>query len=265
MNEIVDLDAYPIDRPDSAAYAALVADCRARLAAEGMFDLPGFMRAETVAQAAAAIAPTMARESYRHARRHNIYFRDSVEGLAPDHPALARVETVNHTLCADQLQGNPLIALYDWPPFVRFLADTMGKPALFPMQDPMARVNVQASRDGEALNWHFDRSEFTTTILLQAPEEGGELEYRKDLRSADDPNFDGVAAVLCGQDPEVRKVALDPGALNVFRGVNTLHRVVPVKGKVERLVAIFAFFDRPGVVMTPAEQLGFYGRSTAAT
>jgi hypothetical protein len=132
------------------------------------------------------------------------------------------------------------------------------------MEDPMARVNVQASRDGEALNWHFDRSEFTTTILLQAPDQGGELEYRKDLRSADDPNYDGVAAVLRGEDPQVKKQTLKPGALNVFRGVNTLHRVVPVAGPVERLVTIFAFFDRPGVVMTAKDQTGFYGRATAA-
>lgn len=264
MNHLVDLDAYPIDRPESPACAALVQACRARLAADGMFELPGFMRPEVVAAAAQAIGPAMATESFRHARSHNIYFRDTVEGLAPDHPALAKVETVNHTLCADQLHGNPIVALYDWPPFVAFLAATMGKPALHPMQDPMARINVQASRDGEALNWHFDRSEFTTTILLQAPLEGGELEYRKDLRSAEDPNFDGVAAVLRGEDPLVTRVALKPGALNVFRGVNTLHRVVPVKGPVDRLVAIFAFFDRPGVVMTAAEQQGFYGRTANA-
>lgn len=264
MDQLVDLEHYPINRPDSPAHADLVADCRARLARDGMFDLPGFMRPEMVAQAVKSVGPSMATESFRHARSHNIYFRDHVEGLAPDHPALAKVETVNHTLCADQLSGNPVIALYEWLPFVQFLAATMGKRTLYPMQDPMARVNVQASRDGEALNWHFDRSEFTTTIVLQAPQEGGELEYRKDLRSADDPNFDGVATVLRGEDPMVRRVALKPGALNVFRGVNTLHRVVPVKGSVDRLVAIFAFFDRPGVVMTAKEQQGFYGRSVSA-
>jgi hypothetical protein len=130
------------------------------------------------------------------------------------------------------------------------------------MDDPMGRVNVQASRDGEALNWHFDRSEFTTTILLQAPEQGGELEYRRNLRSADDPNFDGVAAVLAGQDRQVARLALKPGALNVFRGVNTLHRVVPVKGKIDRVVAIFSFYERPGVVMSAKDQLSFYGRSS---
>lgn len=263
MNQLIDLDAYPLDRPGSAAYGALVADCRDRLAADGMFELPGFLRPAAVESAVKSVAPVMARDGFRHARSHNIYFRDSVDGLAEGHPALAKVETVNHTLCADQLPGNPVIALYEWQPFVDFLAATMGKEALYRMDDPMARVNVQASRDGEALNWHFDRSEFTTTILLQAPAEGGELEFRKDLRSADDPNFDGVAAVLRGEDPLVRKAKLKPGALNVFRGVNTLHRVVPVKGPVERLVTIFSFYDRPGVTMTAREQLGFYGRAAA--
>jgi hypothetical protein len=261
MKRLVDLDTYPLDRPDSAEYAALVADCQARLAADGMFDLPGFLRAEVTRAATEAASPVMARESHRHARSHNIYFRDSVEGLPDDHPAMAKVETVNHTLCADQLVGNPVLDLYEWQPLADFLAAAMSKDVLHRMKDPMARVNIQASRAGEALNWHFDRSEFTTTILLQAPEKGGELEYRKNLRTAEEPNFDGVAAVLRGEDPEVRRVRLAPGALNVFRGINTLHRVVPVEGPTERLVAIFAFFDRPGVVMTAKEQMGFYGRS----
>ncbi|AUH63808.1 HalD/BesD family halogenase [Paracoccus zhejiangensis] len=264
MNHLLDLDTYPIDRPDSPACLALVESCRARLAEDGMFDLPGFLRPEATEAAARAAAPTMAREGFRHARRHNIYFRDEVEGLTENHPAMVKVETVNHTLCADQLQGNPVIALYEWPPFVAFLAAIMGKAALYPMEDPMARVNIQASRDGEALNWHFDRSEFTTTILLQAPDAGGELEYRKDLRAPDQPNYDGVAAVLRGEDPQVRRIALKPGALNVFQGVNTLHRVVPVRGATERMVAIFAYFDRPGVAMTAREQQGFYGRATAS-
>lgn len=264
MKHLLDLDTYPLDRPESPEYAALVANCRARLAADGMFDLPGFMRADVTKAAAEAVKPAMATEAFRHSRKHNIYFRDAVEGLSDDHPALAKVETVNHTLCADQLGGNPVINIYEWPPFADFLAATMGKENLYRMEDPMARVNVQASRDGEALNWHFDRSEFTTTILLQSPEVGGELEYRSNLRSADEPNYDGVAALLRGEDPDVKKIRLVPGALNVFCGVNTLHRVVQVKGPTERLVAIFAFFDRPGVIMSAKEQTGFYGRAVAA-
>jgi hypothetical protein len=264
MDHVIDLQSYPIHNSGSAAYTNLVADCRRRLATDGMFDLPGFLHPDVTLAAAQAVGPAMASSAFRDARKHNIYFRDSVEGLAPDHPALRPVETVNHTLCADQLQGNPVMALYEWPPFADFLAATMGKAALYRMDDPMARVNVQASRAGEALNWHFDRSEFTTTILLQAPQTGGELEYRTNLRSADAPNYDGVAALLRGEDPLVKQVRLLPGALNVFRGVNTLHRVVLVQGPRERIVAIFAFFDRSGVTMTAAEQTGFYGRSVSA-
>ena len=264
MDHLINLQSYPIHRTDSPAYAKLVLDCQRRLAVDGMFDLPEFLLPVATLAAAEAVGPAMASEAFRHARRHNIYFRDRVDGLPPDHPALQAVETVNHTLCADQLQGNPVIALYEWQPFADFLAATMGKAALYCMDDPMARVNVQASRAGEALNWHFDRSEFTTTILLQAALSGGELEYRTNLRSADSPNYDGVAALLRGEDPLVQQVRLQPGALNVFRGVNTLHRVVPVQGPRERIVAIFAFFDRPGVTMTAAEQVGFYGRSVTA-
>ena len=265
MEHLIDLETYPLDRPECEAYTKLVESCKTRLFTHGMFDLPGFLRPEATQRAVEAVEPAMASESFRHSRTHNIYFKDEVDGLSEDHPALKKVVTVNHTLCADQIAGNPVIELYDWPPFADFLSATMSKETLYPMIDPMARVNVQATRDGEGLNWHFDRSEFTTTILLQAPDEGGQLEYRSDLRSADDPNYDGVAALLRGEDKLVAQAALSAGALNVFRGVHTLHRVVPVKGSKERLVAIFAFYDRPDVFMTEQEQVGFYGRSVTST
>ncbi len=263
MDDLVDLAAYPIDQPGSTAYRDLVTACRRCIAAEGMFELPGFLRAEATAAAVAAAAPAMATNSFRHARVHNIYFRDTVEGLGDDHPAMAQLHTVHHTLNGDQLRDNPVTRLYEWLPFARFLADTMGKQALHCMADAIGRVNVQSSREGEALNWHFDQSEFTTTILLQASEAGGELEFRKDLRTPDDPNYAGVASVLRGDDAGVRRLPLKPGALNVFRGIDTLHRVMPVRGPTERMVAIFSFYDRPGVTMTAKDQMGFYGTTTA--
>jgi hypothetical protein len=263
MNNLLNLEKYPLDRPTSRQYAALVEECNGDLVLNGMFNLPDFFNPGVAQAAADAVKPAMVAQSYKHARSHNVYFRDSMPGVNNDHPALAKFDTVNHTLCADQLADNPIIDIYEWEPFAAFLAATMGKKKLFQMEDPMARVNVQASREGEALNWHFDRSEFTTTILLQAPEIGGQLEYRKDLRTAEDQNYDGVAAVLAGNDPQIRQIMPEPGALNVFRGVNTPHRVIPVQGSKDRIISIFAFFDRPGVVFTPEEQIGFYGRTAA--
>jgi hypothetical protein len=55
----------------------------------------------------------------------------------------------------------------------------------------------------------------------------------------------------------VRKVALKAGVLNEFPRLNTLHRVVPLKGQVERLFASLACFDHPRVEMTGKEQQDF--------
>jgi len=261
MDEFLDLDRFPLNRPESAEWRALVDLCRADLARDGMFNLVGFLRPEAVARAAAELAPVFETGAFTHRRRHNIYFRKDLPGLAPGHPALAEVETVNQTICADQMGQALVIRLYEWAPFAAFLAATMEKPALYTMADPLARVNAMAYHAGEALNWHFDRSEFTTTLLLQAPEAAGEFEYRSDLRSEGDPNYDGVARLLRGEDDAVRRLRLQAGTLNVFRGRNTAHRVTPVQGGRARVITVFSFYDRPGVLFTEDERRGFYGRA----
>jgi hypothetical protein len=261
LASVVDLESYPLDRVGSDDWIALVERCRAELVDRGMFELPGFLRADVLADITARLLPRMATESWEQRRMHNIYFLDHVEGLAADHPALHRILTVNHTLCADQLRDTALTDLYEWEPFRQFIAATVGMDELHLMDDTLARVNVLSYRPGEALNWHFDRSVFTTTLLLQAAEEDGIFEYRRELRTDTDPNYEGVAHVVAGTDPDVIRCAVQPGALNVFFGKNTAHRVTTVDGSLERMIAVFSFYDRPGVVFTDSENLGFYGRT----
>lgn len=262
MHDILDLDRYPLDRPGSRGWRELVDRCRTALADTGMFNLDGLMHPAAAAAEVAGMADTFAVDSFLHARDHNIYFRESIDGLSPDHPALARFATSNRTLCADQIAGSALIALYEWPQFAAFLAASMQMPQLHVMGDPLARVNVMSYCDGQALNWHFDRSEFTTTLLLQAPETGGVFEYRTGLRSAADPNYDGVARMLRGEDQQVRRLALSPGTLNVFKGRNTAHRVTPVTGDKARVIAVFSYYETPGIQFSPDERIGFYGRAS---
>ena len=260
---LIDLQTYPLDQPDSPPWQALVQRCRAELDGAGMFELPGFLKAQALAQCVATITPRMANASAEIRRDHNIYFLDRVEGLPEDHPALKKITTINHTLCADQLRDTPLTYVYEWPPFRQFIAATMQLPVLHLMDDELARVNVMSYRPGEALNWHFDRSEFTTTLLLQRAGKDGIFQYRRGLRTDTDPNYQGVARMLTGQDPEVISADLAPGALNVFRGRNTAHRVTTVGGDQERLVAVFSLYEKPGVRFTEAENLGFYKRALA--
>ncbi len=261
MHDILDLDRFPLDRPGSTGWLDLVARCKAGLAAEGMFNLEGLMRPQAIAKAMAEVGPIMERLSFLHKRHHNIYFRKEVPGLAPDHPALQMVDTINHTVCGDQLEQTVIDWVYSWPQMAVFLAATMDKSALFTMADPLARMNIMRYGEGEALNWHFDRSEFTTTLLLQEPSGGGEFLYRTDLRSDSNPNFDGVARVLEGKDPEVKSHFLKAGTLNVFKGKNTLHKVTKCKGPQDRFIAVFSYYERPGVRFTKEEQVGFYGRA----
>jgi hypothetical protein len=261
MRDILDLDRYPLHKPGTPAWTALVEKCRADLARDGMFNLEGLVSPDAITRAVAELRPVLDTLSFTHKRLHNIYFKKEVAGLSADHPALRMTQTINHTVCYDQIPGSIPAWIYEWPNFIVFLAAVMQKEALFPMRDALARLNVMAYRDGEALNWHFDRSEFTTTILLQAPEAGGDFVYRSDLRSDADPNYDGVARLLDGKDPDVKTLTLAAGTLNVFRGKNTAHKVSTVRGARERIIAVFSYFDRPGVVFSKEEQIGFYGRA----
>lgn len=259
MPSSINLSAYPLG--DAAQCAALLSEAKETLAREGMVTLDDFMTPAAVQDTLRTATPKFATESFEHKREHNIYFQPDVDGVSPDHPALTSLNTANRTLCADQLAETPLIALYEDLAFVQFLADLMDKPALYTMDDPLARVNAMTYRAGEALNWHFDRSEFTTTILLEAPEAGGDFEYRLALRTADDANYDGVARLLRGEDRQVQSVTLKPGALNVFKGRNTAHRVTPPIGAKPRTIAVLSYFETPGIMFSAEERIGFYGRA----
>ena len=127
--DIIDTDRYPIDQPDSAEFRALCARCQADLETQGLFNLPGFLRPEAIERTLDWVKPVIARDAFVHKRAHNIYFKKEIPGLAPGHPALQELQTINHTICADQIEGSPITRLYDWPALASFLAHVMNKPA----------------------------------------------------------------------------------------------------------------------------------------
>ena len=261
MKDILDLERFPIHRLGDDDGRALLERCRNDLEQEGMFNLSRFVRADVVDRAAAELAPRFDTQAFAHERTHNIYFRDDIPGLEANDPALWRCTTSQRTLCADQLADSVVLRIYEWPPLVKFLAQAMDMPHLYRMEDPLARVNVMRYVEGQQLGWHFDRSEFTVTLLLQAPKSGGEFQYRRNLRTSDDPNYAGVARLLQGKDEKMRTLRLDAGSLNVFKGLNTPHRVTPIAGNRERIIAVYSFYDRPGVRFSRDESIGFYGRA----
>ena len=227
-----------------------------------MFSLDGLIRPEALLHCVTEVEPLFESAAFTHSREHNIYFDDEIDDVDANHPALRRFRTTNHTVCGDRIPAASAITrIYEWQPLIDFLAAAMDRARLYPMADPLARINVMAYRTGDGLNWHFDRSEFTTTCLLQAPLSGGEFQYRSGLRSDSDPNYEGVGRLLAGDDHRVLTLPLAPGTLNVFKGRNTAHRVTPIGGDQARIIAVFSYYETPDVTFSDAERLGFYGRT----
>ena len=129
--------------------------------------------------------------------------------------------------------------IYDAPEFREFIATIVGEPVLYEYADPLSSINVHYADEGQELGWHFDNSEFAITLLLQAPQSGGQFEYIRDLRNAEtgEMNFPGVAAVLDGE-AAVEQLMVAPGTLVLFRGRNAIHRVTPTVGARTRILVV---------------------------
>ena len=261
IEDIFDLDSYPLDRPDSDDYAELVAVSKSEWRTTGSFDLPGLIREAAVAHAAAELRQPMASAAYRHRQQHNIYFTDDTD-VIPGDIAEARLVTSHQTLTCDQMAGSIIRSVYECNPLRHFIRRVLDLRKLYRMADPMACLNVMAYADGDQLGWHFDRAKFAVTILLQEPIDGGQFEYRRGLRTADDPNYEGVRRVLADQDGEIRQTITSPGTMTVFSGFGSPHRVAPVIGEKERMMAVLSYMEEPDYAYGPEDRMRFYGRTS---
>lgn len=261
MERYIDLTRYPLHRPECAATRLLVENCREDYNTKGMFNLRELVLADALRQSVAELQPLLEASAYFHCRNHNIYFDEQFDELEVGHPALKVLHTENRKICADLIKDNMVTRIYEWQPLIDFIAAVLRKPELHEMDDPLARINVMEYSDGQVLNWHFDRAEFTTTLLLQNATSGGEFQYRSNLRSDDDPNYAGVGRMLSGHDHEVMTVPLEPGTLNVFRGRNSAHRITPVAGDTSRIIAVFSYYETRHAAFSDDERLYFYGRT----
>jgi hypothetical protein len=130
------------------------------------------------------------------------------------------------------------------------------------MADPLAGLCLNVIPPGRSHPWHFDTNEFTVSLLTVEQEAGGTFEFVPGIRSAADENLAAVRSVLDGRGhPDLRRLHLRPGDLQLFRGRYSLHRVAPVEGSVPRQSAIFAYTREPGVVGRAERTRQLFGRA----
>jgi len=263
-DDLIDLARYPVDRPDSPEGRTLVADCRAQIARDGCCNLTGFVTPQAVA-AMRDQAQTLEDMAYRQDGHRNAYF-------TLDDPALPEADPRRRTwhyrmnqLAGDAIPGGTgFRELFEWDALTEFFRSILGYDRLYRMADEFQNLNVIYLHPGHHQPWHYDQGEFAVTLLLQAPEAGGEFEYVPAIRSEDDENLEGVAAAMDGRHPGLVRPARDAGTLTVFRGMYALHRVSEVGGNRSRITAVLSYDGRPDRIATDRENAHIYGPRVAA-
>jgi hypothetical protein len=254
MHDVIDLDRYPIDDPD------LVAELHRQLAADGVCELPGFVQPAAVAEAARE-ALMLTADWFATDEEHSVYFEPIVPSAAGDDPRGIRLRSRKKQVAYDQIPHDSGIRrLYESEQMVRFVASVLGLEQLHRLDDPLAALGYAYMEPGDTLAWHFDRSEFAVTLMLQTAERGGAFEYVPNVRSDSDERPALVTAVLDGDRSRVIALEPQPGTVTLFRGRHSLHRVSPVEGSRVRVNAVLAYGDQPGMRLNELTQRLFYGR-----
>ena len=251
---IVDLQQHPIQ---DARYTQT---CREQLDRTGALVMENFLTSkivESLQNEARKVRPL----AYFCCQNHNAYLLDS----DPDFPAehIRNRQQVSDKGCVphDQVPENsPLRTLYEWPDFSGFLEGVLGE-LVFPYADTLSSININYFERGQQLDWHFDNASFAVALMVQAPEQGGEFEYREQVRNAEagDLGYMDTEAVINGSLPR-KTLAMGDGALVLFRGRNSLHRVAPVTSERSRILVTLNFNTEPDVLLSELARMTFFGR-----
>jgi hypothetical protein len=260
--QLVDLRRYPILNPDAPAAVALVARCRAELRASGACILPGFLTAVALARMAdeaRAVAPS----AHWGARGPGgtAYLEPPDPGFPEGHPRRRLQQSSVGAIAYDLIPpGQALRQLYEWGGLMNFIERVVDRGRLYRYADPLGALNIAIMREGDRLFWHYDQTDFVTSILLQDCEAGGAFEYVPMIRQPGNENYDRVGRLLDGDRSEVVRLDIRPGTFVFFEGRQSIHRVSPIEGKTDRHIALLGLDARPDTCSSERLRMRRYGR-----
>lgn len=194
-------------------------------------------------------------------QNHNAYLLESEPSLPAVH--IRNLDQTSDKGCVthDQIPLNsPLRTLYEWPCFRVFLEVVLGN-LIFPYTDNLSSININYFERGQQLGWHYDNASFAVTLMIQAPLEGGDFQYLEQVRNYEDSNqnFTKTEDVVKGKIP-FKTLTISDGALVLFRGRNSLHRVAPVISNQSRILVTLNFNTEPGIMLSELARMTFFGR-----
>ncbi|MBX2824636.1 MAG: hypothetical protein KTR33_07890 [Gammaproteobacteria bacterium] len=261
--ELVNLEQYPLpgaagDAPDTAGEHFLE-NCRRDYLQSGLCILPDFIHPQAL-NALADEANQLAPEAYFCKSTHNAYLDDGASDLPADDVTNQQEHTYVGSVAFDQIHDTSLLrTLYQWDPLKSFIGAVLGKTSFYRFADPFGACSINVFVDGGEHGWHFDESEYTVTLMLQRPKQGGSFEYVPLIRDQPDEKTI-VRNTLEGDRTHVAELPFTAGTLLIFGGRQTLHRVTRVTGDTPRLVPVLCYAEKPGMTNSESVRELFWGR-----
>ena len=258
--ELVDLDRYPICDLDSRQGAAFLAECQHHMDEHGWCNLAGFLRKEALEQLngeANALLPTA---EVLHVKR-NIYQGAIDPSLPEDDPRRKEFTHVAVQLADDQIPHKTgLKELYHSEILTEFVRRVQRKDELYRCADEFQALNVVALHPESWHAWHYDTTECTVTLLLQAAEAGGEFTFLPNSRDDEGEDREAVDRLLAGDMSHAQTFSRGAGAFTLFRGGYSLHGVTKVEGSRPRISAILTYDEQPNRVIDDEINIRIYGK-----
>jgi hypothetical protein len=279
----MNFERYPwLQEMSSSSAIAAIENAKVQFESTGAVTFPEFITSVALAD---ILLDARKREdrAFTTDDAHNVHLLPA----DPDYPEKSvrnyEMRTKVASIAYDELPENSKLAeLYRDPIVRQLIAAVVSKESLYLSDDPLGCCSINVFRPGYHHSFHFDESEFSTTLMLQeASVEGtGLFQYTHPLRKhRDDLALHTVAAALkkyeendapelieIGDEaedaPELHTLEFSPGTLSIFSGAKSLHRVTKVAGDQSRLVAVLTFASQPGFRNSAKVQKLFWGRSS---
>ena len=262
LKTIVDLDQYPIHNLNSPIIKKLIERCKEELEENSCSTISNFILPQSLDVMRSELEKQLD-EVYMSKESINAYlYAKDDPSLPKEHPKRNFMNRYNGYLNSDCFQKNSEMKyLYETDELLKFISACLGVFPIYRWADPLACHAYNVMKPEGVLPWHFDSCEFTLSLMIQKPENGGIFEYCPNIREPGNENFDEVRKVLDGDRTRVRQLKLEPGDLQIFKGRFTLHRVTKVEGSNSRYMCIPAYVLDPWRVNTPEHSRAIYGKA----
>lgn len=257
LPQIVDLERYPIADLRRPEAQSLIGACRVQMSENGLCLLPNFVRSEALAQMveeAKRLLPSAHQTEHWRASEHG---SGGTGGGTIPRATRASIGAIAYDKIAAL---SPLRALYEWDGLTDFVAAVLDRSPFYRCADPVVSCMLTVCREADELGWHYDPNDGVVSLMLQQADAGGAFEFAPGIRYAAPDASNAELSVLDGRHAGVIRFELKAGTLSMFNGHGSLHRVAPVAGTRERIIALFNYMAEPGYVFSEEIQRKFFGR-----